>query len=234
MVDTPAMFRCLTMVLFGGATYAAAAQEPADPANCVVSPADPRPDCIEAVVLAHVREYRPREIGPLAEDEIVMSWTWDVDVHVDKVYLGNIRRGPLTIGATLHTEFNPELRQPVMFLTRKFDMWYLSYIEWAARDASGRWVLPLFEEPDEQWLSPEGWLPKDYAKWLRPVRYREADVAGFAGGYDEPDADSPWLRIRNRHRTAKQGFDVKDIPAMLAERRAIECAQEEPGGEARS
>ena len=78
-------------------------------------------------------------------------------------------------------------------------------------------------------------MPHDYAKWLRPVRYHGADVANFEDLYDdEPPPEDEWLRIAGRRQIAKRGFKVEDIPAMLAERRAVECARTEPGAEARS
>ena len=216
------MFRSLALLLFGVTACVAASEEPVDP----------RPDCIEAVVLATFREYRPRDLGSAAEDEIIISWTWDVDIAVRKVYLGDIRPGRLTIGATLHTRFDNRLKRPLLFLTRKFGMWYLADIEFAARDASGRWVLPIFEEPEEFSLTPRGWLPHDYAKWLRPVRYQGSDVASFEGPDDgEPPVEDAWLRVAHGRKIAKRGFRLEDIPAMLAERRAVECAREKPGGE---
>lgn len=221
------MLRRLTLILLAASTFIAAAEEPAETPDCVEIPVDPRPDCIEAVALARFVEYRPLPIGPLAEDEIVLSWTWDVDIRVRKVYLGDLQPGRLTIGATLHTEFNHQLKQPVLFLTRKFDRWYLAYIEFAARDASGGLVVPVFEQPGESWLSPKGWMPQDYAKWLKPVSYRGSDVAAF-------ETENEWLRFGKERQIAKRGIRVEDIPAMLAERRAVECAREKPGGEART
>jgi hypothetical protein len=226
------MFRSLALLLFGVTTCVASSEVPLEAAHRVELPVDPLPDCIEAVVLANFREYRPRDPGPSAEDEIILRWTWDVDIGVREVYLGDIRPGRLTIGATLHTSFDDQLKRPVLFLTRRFDMWYLADIEFAARDASGSWVLPMFEEPDETSLTPRGWLPHDYAKWLKPVRYRGSDVAAFEDLYDdEPPAEDEWLRVAGGRKIAKRGFRLKDIPAMLEERRAIECAREKPGGE---
>ena len=227
------MLRRLAMLLLMVVPFVVAAEDPAEAAKCVELPADPRPDCIEAVVLASFLEYRPRELGPLAEDEIVMSWTWDVEIRVRRVYLGDIPAGRLTIGATLHTKFNDDLKQPVLFLTRKFDIWYLAYVEFAARDASGRMVLPVFEEPNEYSLSPRGWMPHDYARWLQPVSYRGADVTAFEEVHeDQARSEDAWLRVANGRQIARRGFRLEDIPAMLAERRALECAQETPGGEA--
>jgi len=210
-------------------SLALAADRPASDPNCVETPPDPRPDCIEAVVRARFVNYRPRELGPMAEDEIVMSWTWDVDIDVREVYLGDIRPGRLTIGATLHTEFNHDLHKPVLFLTRKFGIWYLSYIQFAARGRDGRYVVPLFDAPVKEELSPQGWLPRDYEKWLAPVTYRARDVESFAHGYeydDTPEFENEWVRVSNRRATAKRGYPVKDIPSMLAERRSVECFRE--------
>lgn len=212
----------LTMCLVGPAAFAEA---PAA-ARCVEVPVDPRPDCIDAVVLARFVEYRPLPY-PAAEDEIVLSWTWDVDIDVREVYLGDIPRGRLTIGATLHTEFNRELRQPVLFLTRKFGRWYLSRIEFAA-GSDGDWVIPVFDAPQASELSPAGWLPHDHEKWLRPVEYRWRDVKAFAERYDDDEGnyDAAWVDVGKTRVTARRGFAVTDIPAMLAERRALDCARE--------
>jgi hypothetical protein len=224
MVDTAPMLRqlALTTWLIGPVVLA---QEP--PAECVDVPADPRPDCIEAVVLARFVEYRPLPYPATGPDEIVFSWTWDVDIDVREVYLGDVPRGRLTIGATLHTQFNPDLQQPVLFLTRKFGRWYLARIEFAARGPDG-WVVPMFDAPHESEMSPEGWLPADYAKWLKPIRYRWRDVKAFGERFedDEGSHDAAWVSVGKARVTARRGFDVTDIPAMLAERRAVECARE--------
>jgi len=235
MVDTRVMLRKAALLLLVLSPFVAAAENPGDTASCVELPVDPRPDCVEAVVLARFLDYRPGPLGPLDENEIVMSWTWDVDIRVRKVYLGDIGTGRLTIGATLHTKFNDRLKRPLLFLTRKFDTWYLAYIEFAARGATGNMVLPVFEAPDEGYeLSPKGWLPHDYAKWLKPVNYHGSDVEAFGELYDgEPTVENAWVHVRNGRKVAKQAFRVEDIPAMLAERRAIECARENQGETAR-
>ena len=119
MVHTATVLRQISLTLLVS-SFALAADGPARDPDCVETPVDPRPDCIEAVVRARFVNYRPRELGPLAEDQIVMSWTWDVDVDVREVYFGDLRPGRLTIGATLHTEFNHDLHEPVLFLTHKF------------------------------------------------------------------------------------------------------------------
>jgi hypothetical protein len=224
------MLRQISLTLLASMCCAAAADgPPAKDPDRVEVPPDPRPDCIEAVVRARFVEYRPRELGPLAEDEIVMSWTWDVDVDVREVYVGDIQPGRLTIGATLHTEFNHDLHEPVLFLTHKFGTWYLSYIEFAARGRDGRYVVPLFDAPAKEELSPQGWLPHDYGKWLVPVSYRARDVEAFAHQYrydETPDFEDEWVRVRESRGTAKRGYAVKDIPSMLAERRSLDCFRE--------
>lgn len=218
------MWRRLALTCLLLAPRAGAGETAAD--QCVELPDDPRPDCIEAVVLAKFVEYRPLPY-PGDADTIVMSWTWHVDIDVREVYVGDIPKGRLTIGATLHTEFHPDLHQPVLFLTRKFGGWYLSRIEFAARGPDGM-VIPVFDEPDPSQLSPEGWWPRDYEAWLRPVDYRWRDVKAFSEPYDEEEVDARFRRVTRDRRTALRGFRVSDLPAMLAERRAVECAREAP------
>jgi hypothetical protein len=160
---------------------------------------DPRPECIEAVARVRILAYHPTELGPLDDDEIVISWTWNVEVDVKEVYLGDIPRGKLTIGITLHTTFDAQLHQPV------------------------------FSAPTKAELSPQGWLPQDYANWLRPVTYRRADVRGFSDPHGDYGNDTNWVSMQKGRVIAKRGFDTKDIPAMLAERRSLECVSD--GGE---
>jgi len=219
------MLRQTILTLFAGLPLFCAAADSAPVSE------DARPECIEAVARVRVLAYRPRPLGSLGPDEIVMSWTWDVDVDVREVYLGNIPRGKLTIGATLHTEFNPELHQPVFFLTRKFGMWYVSYVAFAARSRAGGYVIPVYWPPDEDYLAPQGWLPHDYGRWLRPVSYRVSDVEGFSHTYEDEDRGAEWISVRGSHVIAKRGFSTGDIPAMLAERRAVECVSD-AGGQA--
>ncbi len=224
MVDTESLWRRLTLACFLLGPAFGADENAVE--ECVEVPDDPRPDCIEAVVLADFVEYRPLPY-PGDADTIVMSWTWHVDIDVRDVYVGDIPKGRLTIGATLHGEFNPELRQPVLFLTRKFGGWYLARIEFAARGPDGM-VIPVFDEPHPSQLSPEGWWPHDYKRWLEPVAYRWRDVKSFGQRYedDADDFDPAWVSVGKSRITALRGFKVTEIPAMLAERHAVECARE--------
>ena len=219
MVNTGQMLRQILLIFL--------AFLPMRPAWAEAPPGpDSLPECIEAVARVRILAYHPTELGPLEEDEIVHSWTWDVDVDVKEVYLGDIPRGKLTIGVTLHAQFDRELLQPVFFFTRKFGTWYVSYVEFAASAKEGGYVIPVFSQPVQGELSPEGWLPEDYMNWLRPVSYRRADVKGFSDPYGSYGQDANWVSIQNRHVIAKRGFATKDIPAMLAERRSLECVSD--------
>ncbi len=188
--------------------------------------ADP-PACIDAVVRAKILAYHPQPLGPLADDEIVMSWTWDVDIEVLDVYLGDIKPGKLTIGATLHTEFDHRLHQPVFFLSRRFGRWDLSYIEFAARAAGGGYVIPVFDAPGKEEISPSGWLPSDYARWLHPVSYRNSDVESFSEPYLNEKRGAPWVMTDGGRVIARRGYAITDVPAMLAERRSLDCVRDE-------
>ena len=149
-----------------------------------------------------------------------------IDVEVLDVYLGDIPRRKLTIGATLHTQFNPELRQPVFCFTRKFGTWYVSSVGFAARSKEGGYVIPVFSPPVKEEWSPDGWLPQDYPRWLRPVNYRRADVEGFSDPYGSYGSDANWVSLREGRVIAKRDFATEDLPAMLAERRAAHCVSD--------
>jgi hypothetical protein len=162
-------------------------------------------------------------MGP---DVIVMRWPWEVDIDVRRVVLGDLPRGRLTIGATLHVGFNDRLRQPVLFLARTAaGGWYLAEADFAARDGHGGYVLPLFDAAHESAIAPEGWMPADYERWLKPVSYRFGDMGAYEQNLEgeEPDGENPWVRISGRKITAKRGFRLADVPAMLEQRRALEC-----------
>jgi len=200
-----------------------AGEIPAEQADC--PPPDPRPVCIDAVVVARILEYRWEPIPDMGPDVIVMRWPWEVDIDVQQVVLGDLPRGRLTIGATLHTGYNDELRRPAFFLTRTgAGGWYVVDVAFAARDGRGGYVLPHFETADQSDIAPQGWMPADYERWLGPVNYRSGDVDAFGKNRDEePDGETQWVRVRGRKIIARRGFRLADVPAMLEQRRALEC-----------
>jgi hypothetical protein len=227
MVDTEVMWRRLMLTMCGvlAGALASAAVPARQEAGRAEVPVDSRPDCIEAVVLARIVEYRPQPIPEAGTDEIVIRWPWDVDIDVREVYLGEIPRGRLTIGAILHTRFDPDLHQPVLFLTRRSGRWYLSYVEFAARGPDGL-VIPVFDAVDEAEMSPDGWKPRDFEKWLSPVRYRWRDVKAFGEIYEGDEPDAHWVRAEGKRQFALRGVRAAYLPAMLKERRAVDCVEE--------
>jgi hypothetical protein len=208
-------------------SVSALAAELPEAAQAEIAP-DPRPLCIDAVVLARFVKYHPTDIPDLGPDVIVVNWPWNVDIEVRTVLLGDLGRGRLTIGAWLHATFNDKLRQPVLFLSRTTaGGWYLAEIRFAARDGHGGYVLPLFDSPYESEIVPKGWLPADYARWLQPVDYHPGDMQPYEdNGRKEPDGENAWVRIKGDRLTAKRGFRASDLPAMLEQRRALECRRQ--------
>jgi hypothetical protein len=221
--DTAAMSRGFLVFLLLGA--------PAWAGDGVEAPADTGSDegkwtplCIDAVVVARVTGFQDQPIPDYGPDVILSAWTWRLFLDVKHVYLGAIKRGRLTIGATMHAPYRNDFPL-VLLLSRQKDSWYLAEREYGLLDASGNYVIPMYEPAADWQLLPEGWMPADYQRWLRPIRYstrnRYPGLGVFRG--DEEDGENEWLRISGGRITMKRGFRVADVPEMLAERRALEC-----------
>jgi hypothetical protein len=176
------------------------------------------------VVVANVIRFDYLPIPDYGPDVILSAWTWHLSLDVKHVYLGGIKRGRLTIGATMHAPFRTGFPL-VLLLSRQKDSWYLVEREYGLLDASGNYVVPMYEEAADWQLLPEGWMPHDYEKWLRPIRYHSRHKYPGLGVYgdDQEDGENEWMRINGGKITMKRGFRVADLPEMLAERRALEC-----------
>ena len=158
------------------------------------------------------------------ESAVLSAWTWDVHLDVKHTYLGPIRSGRLTIGALMHAPFREGFPM-LMLLSRRKDSWYLAERAYAVRDSSGNYVVPMYEEAADWELLPKGWMPADYARWLRPIRYSTHHRYPGLGvhGDNPPEGEDEWLLSRGGRITIKRGYRVTDVPAMLGERRAVAC-----------
>lgn len=67
-------------------------------------------DCYEAAVYGRVAHQLPSEFPDCGPDCIVMQWPWFLDLRVERVIAGNLRRGTLPVLSVQHTYFRANYR----------------------------------------------------------------------------------------------------------------------------
>lgn len=182
---------------------------------------DATPDCVDAVIVAKLVRENPTDLPDAGPDEIVIRWPWVLTFEVEEVLAGRLSRDTITVVASMHTGFNPEIRHHLLFLRKgergRFRLVAHEYK--VVQDRRGRFVVPVAEPIGSDWLEPEGWVPGDYEKHLRPLRYSPRDAWWLDEPYSDPaDADPAWAYVKNGSLVAKRGLPLDDLKSSLAAR----------------
>lgn len=177
--------------------------------------------CVESVVIARIAQ-----VGELLdyndEDSLVLHPPSYVDIRTQRVLWGIKPPKTLTI---VH---QPELLHgDVMFLLGRRDgRWInLGFEGRVARDRNGRYVVPFFEAPHEDYLAPRRWIPRDYLARLREIRYDPKTVAWMGEG---KQARPGWARVEGPYAVAIRGLVLEDLDDLLAQRLAVPCERDAP------
>lgn len=75
-------------------------------------------ECVDAEVFARVAKETPTLAGDCGDDCTVVAWPWIIDLQVQRVYRGDLQRGPLTVLAIQHTDRRPDRRSHRWLLRR--------------------------------------------------------------------------------------------------------------------
>jgi hypothetical protein len=180
--------------------------------------------CVESVVIADVTHYDPNPLPEHEEGVFVTRWPWTLTTVVRQHLHGPKTPRRISVRASLHTQFNPEIQNLVMFLSKgEGRQYWLEGIEYRfIRDSRGRLVMPVEAPLPEGWLQPEGFLPANYEALLRPVKYRAKDAwwLELPTLFKKEPADFPWGTVRGDYIVADRGLYLKD---MLTHLKAPSC-----------
>ena len=75
-------------------------------------------DCYDALISARIIRQVPSVSPDCGEDCIIMSWPWFVDLKVDRVLEGNVKRGRLSVLTIQHGSYRTDLGARKWWLRR--------------------------------------------------------------------------------------------------------------------
>jgi hypothetical protein len=186
-----------------------------EPAEMAVWP------CVESVVIARIAQ-----VGELldynTEDSIVLHPPSYVDIHVTRPLWGV--RPPRVL--TIVHQPGRQHGDAMFVLGRREGRWLMLGFEGrVARDRNGRYVVPFFEAPHEDFVAPRGWIPRDYLERLREIRYDPKKVAWMGEGRR---AHPDWARIEGKYAVANRGLVLDDLESLLAQQMSGPCKRDAP------
>jgi hypothetical protein len=180
--------------------------------------------CADSVVMADITHYDPTPLPEREQGVFVIRWPWKLTAVVRENLAGAKTPRRITIRASLHVEFNPQIKHFVMFLGKGSGREYtLEGFEYRfIRDARGRHMMPIEAPMNTGWLSPEGHLPSNYEALLRPVKYRAKDAwwLKLPTFVKKDPTDYPWGTVHGDYIVADRGLFLTD---MLAHLKASRC-----------
>jgi len=72
--------------------------------------ADETPECYDAAVYGRVVHQVPSEFPDCGPDCIILQWPWFVDLKVERIISGNLRRGTLSVLSVQHMHLRANYR----------------------------------------------------------------------------------------------------------------------------
>jgi hypothetical protein len=178
-------------------------------------------NCYDAAVVAAINGYTFLPLPPAGPNEIVLSGPVRLQLDVEQVVFGPLREGQLSVTMVLHTRLNQNIQHVLFLLKRRPNGWGVEHIEpFVIPDHRGRFVVPMAESQTIEYLAPNGWIPVDYERWLRPIRYDPREIWWLAEPHLHADqltapADG-WSRPAGHRRIVLRGLLVDEMPKWLA------------------
>lgn len=179
--------------------------------------------CFDIALIATNPHYQwvPVESGP---DEIIIRSPVSIRFTVQQVIAGSIKSSDVEVRTSLHTRFNPKIKQFLLFLKREHGKTYsLQQMNHQfVHDRRGELVWPIASPLDISFIE-NGFVPSNYATLMRPIHYRAKDAWWLV---TPPDVDPPsadeysWGRLdKDRVIEASRGINAVDLVAAAAGRR---------------
>lgn len=179
--------------------------------------------CFDVALIATSPRYRwqPVESAP---DEIIIRSPVSIRFAVKQVITGSIKSSDIEVRTSLHTRFNPAIKQFLLFLKEEQDGKYsLQEMNYQlVYDRRGKLVWPIASPLDISYTE-DGFTPSNYETLMRPIHYRAKDAWWLV---TPPDVDPPsadeysWGRIdKDKIITASRGISAVDLVAAAAGKR---------------
>lgn len=179
--------------------------------------------CFDLAVIATTPRYdwHPVEAGP---DEIIMRSPVSLRFSIKQVISGTFDSAQIEIETSLHSRFNPEIKQFLLFLKKesngKYSLQEMNYQ--LVSDRSGRLVWPI-PMPLASYYSEEGFTPANYEALMQPIHYRPKDAWWLVTprDVDPPTAkEYSWGKLDERGIIiAARGIFAVDLVEAAAEKR---------------
>ena len=179
--------------------------------------------CFDLAVIATTPRYKwhPVEAAP---NEIIMRSPVSLRFSIKQVISGTFDSAQIEIETSLHTRFNPEIKQFLLFLKKenngKYSLQEVNYQ--LVPDRSGRLVWPI-PTPLASYYTEEGFTPANYEALMQPIHYRPKDAWWLV---TPPDVDPPtaqeysWGKLDKRGVIiASRGIFAVDLVEAAAEKR---------------
>ncbi|WP_232209364.1 hypothetical protein [Sphingomonas sp. SKA58] len=179
--------------------------------------------CFDVALIATSPRYRwqPVESEP---DEIIIRSSVSIRFAVKQVIVGAIKSSDIEVRTSLHTRFNPAIKQFLLFLKLenggKYSLQEMNYQ--LVYDRRGKLVWPIASPLDTSYLE-DGFTPSNYETLMRPIHYRAKDAWWLV---TPPDGDPPsadeysWGQLDNNGVImASRGISAVDLVAAAAGKR---------------
>jgi hypothetical protein len=179
--------------------------------------------CFDVALIATSPRYQwqPVESAP---NEIIIRSPVSIRFAVKHVIVGSINSSDIEIQTSLHTRFNPAIKQFLLFLkiehNGKYSLQEMNYQ--LVYDRRGRLVWPIASPLDLSYIE-DGFTPLNYETLMRPIHYRAKDAWWLVtpSDVDPPSADEySWGQLdKDRIITASRGISAVDLVAAAASKR---------------
>lgn len=199
----------------------ALALAPASPGSVATAAANAR--CFDIAIIATTPRYHwfPAQAG---HDEIIMRSPVSARFSVKQVISGKYSWHQVDVITSLHTKFNPSIKNFLLFLkieeNGKYSLQELNYQ--LVRDHMGGLVWPI-PAPLDPSYTEGGFTPANYEALMRPIRYRPRDAWWLLtpSDVDSPSADEySWGQLDKRGTIiASRGISAVDLVAAAGEKR---------------
>ncbi|MFY9352267.1 MAG: hypothetical protein WAO77_18170 [Sphingobium sp.] len=179
--------------------------------------------CFDVALIATSPRYRWQPVDS-APDEIIIRSPVSIRFAVKQVIAGAIKSSDIEVRTSLHTRFNPAIKQFLLFLKveygGKYTLQEMNYQ--LVYDRSGKLVWPI-ASPLHTSYTEDGFTPSNYETLMRPIHYRARDAWWLV---TSPDVDPPsadeysWGKLdKDRIITASRGISAVDLVAAAAGKR---------------